>query len=80
MTANWSADESTIAAPSGRSIRREVQGMYEVIKKERGNEDTAIIAVVRPESLVELERKCQKPWWKLWQGELPNHILRIHFF
>jgi hypothetical protein len=72
MAATWSDAESTIASPSKTSVKREVQGMYGVVKKERGEKNKAIIAVVRPESLVELERECQKSWWKFWRGELPN--------
>jgi hypothetical protein len=75
MSAMSVDDASTITAPSQSSIKREVDAMYRVIKGERNNKEKAIIAVVRPESLVTLEGRCRTSWWKFWTGEL--HLRRF---
>ncbi|KAH9207415.1 hypothetical protein DL95DRAFT_450347 [Leptodontidium sp. 2 PMI_412] len=63
MSHTSSTSTASMEGPS-ESVPDEANNVYKVIKKLRGGMQVAIIAIVRPEALEFLEKRCQLPWWK----------------
>jgi len=66
VPSNPAAGRAPSTTPSRTSLRREVEAMYKVMKRESWGKTRTLIAVVHPDAVNHLEQKCAVPWWKLW--------------
>ncbi|KAF4311403.1 hypothetical protein GTA08_BOTSDO13108 [Botryosphaeria dothidea] len=52
---------------STASRKAEVDAAYKLIRKEEGGRHRVAIAVVQPDSVRDLRKKCRSPWWRFWR-------------
>ncbi|ORY71306.1 uncharacterized protein BCR38DRAFT_519735 [Pseudomassariella vexata] len=73
MSSSASAGRSD-SRPGASTAEREVLGMLKIIKKDRQDRERAIIAVVRPESIAQLEERTGPSRLKFWRGKTPVRV------